>query len=207
MIKFENTEVWGFRHAIRGMRNPLASHNRSDSYTVGEQVLIGEKDLELMQKLIKGGTEHRKFLRQIQVSVDITAPMYWWKEYDTYKIGTTANSYSTMHTIHKKKFEKDDFSHEHLNEFMLYRLEQIVADLNHFRNCYNDKNDKDYWWQLIQILPSSYNQKRTLTMNYENLISMYHQRKSHKLDEWNFFCEWVETLPYAEELLIGKGDN
>jgi len=239
MIKFENTEVWGFEHALRGMRNPLASWDKSDSGYYGSSVgnknyIIGEKDLELCQKLIKGGSEHRKFLRQIFVSVDITAPLYWWKEADTYKIGTVANSCSTMHTIHKKKFALDDFSYEHLIDIeemnamkenrpgLVYRFDrqdeeskdwyevcpvgilvQNIDMLNICRELYLQTNDKKYWWQMIQLLPSSYNQKRTITLNYENLRSMYFQRRNHKLDEWREgFCNWVKSLPYAEELII-----
>ncbi len=229
MINFERTEVWGFEHAVRGMRNPMNSWNKSDSRYCEENVycdecilntcnscdsyLIGENDMKLAQKLVKGGSEHRKFLRQIFVSVDITAPLYWWKEADTYKVGTVANSCSTMHKIHFKEFTWDDFSHEHLthtdafhmeaNEDALNALQVVINVLNYNRKKYLDTKDKTYWWQMIQLLPSSYNQKRTVTMNYENLYAMYRQRKSHKLDEWSEgFINWIESLPYAKELII-----
>lgn len=229
MINFERTEVWGFEHALRGMRNPMNSWNKSDSRYCAENdycdecilntcnscgsYLIGENDMNLAQKLIKGGSEHRKFLRQIFVSVDITAPLYWWKEFDTYKIGTVCNSCSTMHKIHSKEFTWDDFSHEHLthtdafhmdaNEDALNALQVVINALNYNRKKYLETKDKTYWWQMIQLLPSSYNQKRTVTMNYENLYAMYRQRKSHKLDEWSEgFINWIESLPYAKELII-----
>lgn len=223
MIIFENTDVWGFEHAIRGMRNPLNSWDKIDSHW--EHHEIGPNDLKLCQRLIKGGPEHRKFLRQIFCSVDITAPLYWWKEADTYKIGTVANSCSTMHTIHKKKFEPEDFSCEHLGywdpelpkekqpfkEMTIYPydiLVDVIATLNQCRKLYLQTEDKKYWWQLIQLLPSSYNQKRTITLNYENLRSMYFQRRYHKLDEWREgFVEWVKTLPYAKELIIFEPDK
>lgn len=222
MIKFEKTGVWGFEHAIRGMRNPLNSWNKSDShyeyqeYETDEEgyfqcftgngigdYIIGPKDMELVQRLIAGGPEHRKLLRQIFVSVDITAPLYWWKEFDTYKVGTVANSCSTMHTIHKKEFEVDDFSCEHLysDEFNFFK--EIVDRLNGLRELYLESKNKNDWWQLIQLLPSSYNQKRTVTLDYENLRSIYFQRRNHKLDEWREgFIGWIKSLPCAEELII-----
>lgn len=226
MIKFEHPEVWGWEHAIRGMRNPMNSWDKSDSRfnydieaaTVGNEesqyihidATIGYNDLSLMRRLIRAGSSHRKFLRQIFVSVDITAPRYWLAEFDTYKVGTTANSCSTMHKITAKEFTLDDFSHEHLitDEPIPTRIyspmqmmEANIKNLNHLRSLYLETQDKKYWWQLIQLLPQSYNQKRTVTMTYENLLNMVSQRRGHKLDEWHDFCDWVFTLPYAEELL------
>lgn len=226
MIKFEHPEVWGWEHAIRGMRNPMNSWDKSDSRfnydieaaTVGDEepqyihidATIGYNDLSLMRRLIRAGSSHRKFLRQIFVSVDITAPRYWWTEFDTYKVGTTANSCSTMHKITAKEFTLDDFSHEHLitDEPIPTRIyspmqmmEANIKNLNHLRSLYLETQDKKYWWQLIQLLPQSYNQRRTVTLTYENLLNMVSQRRGHKLDEWHDFCDWVFTLPYAEELL------
>lgn len=217
MIKFEHPEVWGWEHAIRGMRNPLNSWDKSDSRfnydieaaTVGNEepqyihidATIGYNDLDLMRRLIRAGSSHRKFLRQIFVSVDITAPRYWFAEFDTYKVGTTANSCSTMHKITEKEFTLDDFSHEHLIPRALDTLQATVDALNAYRSDYIQTKDKIAWWQLIQLLPQSYNQKRTVTMTYENLLNMVNQRRGHKLDEWHDFCDWVFILPYAEELL------
>lgn len=239
MIKFEKADVWGFEHAIRGMRNPMNSWERSDSYPAVdcgkcgiveregfcnpkehdcsqfETYEIGQNDYDLMARLIKGGSEHRKFLRQIFVSVDITAPLYWWKEFDTYKVGTTANSQSTMHKIHAKEFTVEDFSCEHLFEWTeqteessvtynaMYWLENTLAQLNHARHLYLSTKNKDYWWIMIQLLPTSYNQKRTVTLTYENLLSMLKQRKGHKLDEWREFCDWIFTLPNSHILREG----
>lgn len=226
MIKFEHPEVWGWEHAIRGMRNPLNSWDKSDSrfnYDIeataaGDEepkyihidATIGYNDLDLMRRLIRAGSSHRKFLRQIFVSVDITAPLYWWKEFDTYKVGTVANSCSTMHKIAAKDFTLDDFSHEHLSDFSshpenvqdsLTILSSTIKTLNSCRECYIKEKDNFFWWQLIQLLPQSYNQRRTVTLTYENLLNMVSQRRGHKLDEWHDFCDWVFTLPYAEELL------
>lgn len=210
MLEVENIEVWGFEHAIRGMRNPLNSWSKSDSgfsqffsrYGETENtVLLGKNDLQLMQKLYKAGTEHRKYLRQIFVSMDIIAPLYWWKEFDTYKIGTVANSCSTMHKIHSKEFELDDFSHEHLPMIAIEMLENLVIFLNSARTMYLKTKDKNYWWQLIQLLPTSYNQKRTITMNYENVFSIIKQRTGHKLDEWNMFIKRLKQLPYVKEIM------
>lgn len=231
MIKIENVVLphekqW--EAIIRGMRNPLNSWDKSDSEECrnifcgdcdGECLphtngfIIGSNDLNLMKRLFKGGTEHRKYLRMIQVYVDITAPLYWWKEFDTYKIGTVCNSCSTMHKIHSKEFTWDDFSHEHLthtdafhmdaNEDALNALQVVINALNYNRKKYLETKDKTYWWQMIQLLPSSYNQKRTVMLNYEVLASMYHQRKNHKLDEWRTFCEWIKTLP-CSELITGE---
>ena len=222
MIKIENVNVYGWEAAIRGMRNPLDSWNKSDScyLTINEiaghpcddglqkEFVIGENDLQLMKKLVKAGTDHRKFMRMITVTMDIVAPMYWWKEFDTYKIGTVRNSCSTMHTIHKKEFTLDDFSHEHLTDCydsngqlcceFGWTLECLINDLNAVRELYLETKDKKYWWQMIQILPSSYNQRSTVQLNYAVLRNIYHSRKAHKLDEWRDFCKWIESLPYSE---------
>ena len=203
MIKVENIEVWGFEHAIRGMRNPKNSWDKSDSYyeTFGHYI-IGKNDLNLMRTLYNAGSEHRKYLRQIFVSMDITAPLYWWKEFDTYKIGTTADSCSTMHKIHAKEFELDDFSHEHLSEDVIRNpLNATINCLNFFRELYLQHKDKDDWWQMIQLLPSSYNQKRTVTFTYENVVTMIRQRTGHKLDEWNDFVSILKSLPYVQEII------
>lgn len=223
MIKFEKPEIWGWEHAIRGMRNPLNSWERSDTVFDGDKLCLGENDVDLMTRLIRGGAPHRKFLRQIFVSVDITAPLYWWKEFDTYKVGTTANSCSTMHKIQAKEFEIDDFSHEHLTgethglwvnadgkDFMCSAWDfcQITCDvLNHYRKLYLETKDKKWWWQMIQLLPTSYNQKRTVTMTYENLLNMLEYRRGHKLNEWRMFCDWILTLPYGSLLKEGVGNE
>lgn len=215
-MKFENTEVWGFEHAIRGMRQPLQSHSKSDSYWGNdegclESYVIGKNDLELMQKLIKAGSEHRKFMRQIFVSVDITAPLYWWKEADTYKVGTVANSTSTMHKLASTPitmdcFEMDDFedvSDKDTFGFVSDWWDNIVYYLEELRKKYNETKDKHYWKELIRLLPESWLQKRTVTMNYENLFAMAHQRKGHKLSEWSkSFIDWARSLPYAQELIF-----
>lgn len=226
MIKIENVDVYGWEAAIRGMRNPMNSWSKSDSsyfYSEssyphsGEFVRIGKNDLVLMKSLIKAGSDHRKFLRFINVTCDIVAPLYWWKEFDTYKVGTVRNSCSTMHTIAKKEFTLDDFSHEHLinmfEESLPYSanelyccngigaLQQTIDVLNGFRVNYLETKGKGYWWQMIQLLPSSYNQRATVQLNYEVLMKMYHERKNHRLDEWKTFCEWVKTLPYMREML------
>lgn len=199
MIKIEHTQVFGWESAIRGMRNPLNSWEKSDSKYDGGYYYIGLNDLDLMCRLVKAGTDHSKFMRMINVTFDITAPLYWWKEYDTYKVGTVANSCSTMHKIHAKEFTIDDFSVEHLYEDVIDRpFRDIIDCLNFFRGLYIQNNDKSNWWQMIQLLPSSYNQKRTVQLNYAVLRNMYHSRKNHKLDEWVEFCDWVETLPYSE---------
>lgn len=213
MIQIEKVEVWGFEHALRGMRNPLNSWAKSDShwdYVPSEEegidskvmYVVGEKDLDLMKRLYKAGSEHRKYLRQVFVSMDITAPLYWWKEFDTYKVGTVANSCSTMHTIHSKEFELDDFSHEHMNGSYSV-MNEVIRCLNHNRKIFLETNDKRFWWQMIQMLPSSYNQRRTITMNYENVVTIIRQRKGHKLDEWNDFVEFLEGLPYVKEITEG----
>ena len=238
MLKIENTEVMGWEHVIRGMRNPMNSWDKSDSkwYSIGiptsnpaaindkclsQKYCLGDNDLDLMKRLRNAGTDHRKFMRMITVYLDITAPLYWWKEFDTYKVGTVANSCSTMHKIHAKEFTFDDFSHDHLDsvsrdmfsqndkdqpyffcsfEDMLYI--QVEA-LNKARNLYLETKDKKYWWQMIQLLPSSYNQKRTVMLNYEVLANIYKSRKNHKLDEWHTFCDWLKSLPYSE-LITGE---
>lgn len=247
MLKIENTEVMGWEHAIRGMRNPKNSWEKTDSYpavdcgkcgkieregickkedrdcTGFECFEVGPNDLKLMTTLRNAGTDHRKFMRMIVVYLDITAPLYWWKEFDTYKIGTVANSCSTMHKIHAKEFTGDDFSHEHLlnmanndagdalflNDANNIRVDGddllglIINVLNYYRGRYIKTKDKRYWWQLIQLLPSSYNQRRTVMLNYEVLANIYKSRKDHKLDEWHDFCDWIESLPYSE-LITGE---
>lgn len=227
MIKIEIDEVVGWEHAIRGMRNPLESWARIDSYqphclcchrdsddeareehdiTVLPYVL-GENDHALMMRLAKAGPEHAKYRRMIVVYADVTAPLYWWKEYDTFKVGTVANSCSTMHKITAKQFELQDFSHEHLTIASSIALQEVIYNLNYWRAqyelAYTDNRRKECWWQLIQLLPSSYNQKRTVMLNYEVLANIYKQRKNHKLDEWTEFCKWIEQLPYSE-LITGK---
>lgn len=238
MIKIENTETYGWEAAIRGMRNPLNSWAKSDSCTKGPfycsdyccnhvecrfreemGLAIGPNDYDLMKRLRQSGTDHRKFMRMIMVSVDITAPLYWWKEFDTYKVGTVANSCSTMHKIHAKEFTLDDFSHEHLdsgtvgeelNALDVFKIQ--IAALNTYRQLFIScpeelgPEKKHYWWQMIQLLPSSYNQKRTVTMNYEVLANIYKSRKTHKLDEWREgFCDWIKSLPYSE-FITGEFD-
>ena len=220
MIKVENIDVWGWEHAIRGMRNPMKSWDKSDTsfdMITGKIITMGEKDLELMHNLYEAGSSHRKFMRQLFVSMDITAPLYWWKEFDTYKVGTVANSCSTMHKIHSKEFELDDFSHEHL----VYEYDdgdgdydkatwgevcllETVKRLNRARDLYLNNKDKKYWWIMIQLLPSSYNQRRTITMNYENVVNICQQRKEHKLDEWRQLVEILSELPYLERIVTGK---
>ena len=258
MLKIENFEVMGWEHAIRGMRNPMNSWEKSDSgYCVQDLSRdcnncvhkhtnyptcrcggfdIGPNDYALMKKLRNAGTDHRKFMRMITVYLDITAPLYWWKEFDTYKVGTVVNSCSTMHKIHEKEFTLKDFSHEHLigspipnfnkpvhvtekvedgiNKCYSFGLdttpscfiEWIIGVLNAYRELYLKTKDKNYWWQMIQLLPSSYNQKRTVMLNYEVLANMYKSRKEHKLDEWREFCKWIEALPYSE-LITGEKDE
>ena len=206
MIDFNKVYVMNLENAIRGARNPMNSWARSDSYyDENGQYILGENDLSLAKRLRNAGTsDHRKYLRQVMLSVDITAPMYWWKEYDTYKVATVANSTSTMHKIHSKPFEIDDFSHDHLTENGLKVLRVLVDEMEKIRLVYVETKDKALWYDLIQLLPSSYNQMRTCTLNYETLINIYKSRKHHKLDEWRSFCEWIETLPYAKELIIAE---
>ena len=220
MITLKYADIWGFEHAVRGMRNPMNSWDKSDTFVDSDLVLLGKKDKELMKRLIHAGTSHRKFLRQIFVSVDITAPLYWWKEFDTYKVGTVSNSCSTMHKIHDKEFTIDDFSHEHLINSACMEIQEMkkvrvspmqsmlttIECLNSYRELYLETRDKKYWWQMIQLLPSSYNQKRTITMNYENLLNIYETRRNHKLDEWKDFCKWIERLPNAELITTKEGE-
>ena len=198
MLKVENIEVYGFEAAIRGARNPMNSWHLMDSCTNNGEFEIGEKDYDLLRRLTIAGPEHRKWNRMVTVTMDITAPLYWWKEYDTYKVATVANSCSTMHKIQAKEFELDDFSHEHLEDYPKWLLSQVILELNKNRDDFNETKDKDYWWQMIQLLPSSYNQKRTVHLNYETLGVMYRQRKHHKLDEWHTLCDELEKLPYSE---------
>ncbi len=205
MIKIERTDVMNLENAIRGARNPLNSWERSDSsYDENGNYILGENDLSLAMRLAKAGTDHRKFMRMIFVSVDITAPLYWWKEFDTYKVGTVANSCSTMHKIHSKELTKEDFSFDKLNEKSMDHMDNLLKYIEEVRQAYLETKDKELWYNLIQLLPSSFNQMRTVTMNYENLRNMYYARKSHKLDEWHVFCDWIKTLPYAQELIIGE---
>lgn len=202
MIAISKTEVFNFEAAIRGARNPMNSWDRIDSSVgINGDFIFGENDLNLAKKLCKAGSDHRKFMRQILVSVDIYAPLYWWKEFDTYKVGTTANSTSTMHKIHAKSFAVEDFSHDRLDEAGIDFLMNIISVLEEARLKFVSTNDKAQWYKMIQLLPSSYNQLRTCTMSYENLINMYNARKTHKLDEWHEFCRWVSSLPYAKDLI------
>ena len=236
MLKIENTEVMGWEAAIRGMRNPMNSWDKSDSnfedvfedpenlhtYYM-KNAEIGPNDFNLMKRLRNAGTDHRKFMRMITVYLDVTAPLYWWKEFDTYKVGTVANSCSTMHKIHAKEFTLEDFSCEHLYaedeiDGMYYSttaeeeftstdvLKVVIESLNNYRKMYLATKDKKDWWQMIQLLPSSYNQRRTVMLNYEVLANIYKSRRNHKLDEWHTFCDWIESLPYSE-LIIGKTDG
>lgn len=244
MLKIENAEVVGWEHAIRGMRNPMNSWEKSDSRIVdcdgecsscdayelvlndyctlplGENIVIGPNDQKLMTQLAKAGTDHRKFMRMITVYLDITAPLYWWKEFDTYKVGTVANSCSTMHKIAEKEFALEDFSCEHLVDeenvyyasnalycpYFKHAFKEIINLLNTARTMYLETKDKKYWWQMIQLLPSSYNQKRTVMLNYEVLTNIYKSRRNHKLDEWHTLCDWIEVLPYSE-LITGKEEG
>ena len=240
MLKIENTEIVGWEAAIRGMRNPMNSWDKSDSrfsllddcgdcthcnlrFDECNEQQIGHDDLDLMTRLRNAGTDHRKFMRMITVYLDITAPLYWWKEFDTYKVGTVANSCSTMHKIHSKEFTLEDFSCEHLYaedeiDGMYYSttaeeeftstdvLKVVIESLNNYRKMYLATKDKKDWWQMIQLLPSSYNQRRTVMLNYEVLANIYKSRRNHKLDEWHTFCDWIESLPYSE-LIIGKTDG
>ena len=207
MIRFERTSVMNLENAMRGARNPLNSWARSDSYyDENHTYVLGPNDLDLAKRLRKAGSDHRKFIRQVMVSVDITAPIYWWKEYDTYKVATVANSTSTMHKIHSKPFELDDFSHDHLTPDGLELLTFIISRLEEIRLRFVEEKKKEDWYDLIQLLPSSYNQMRTCTLNYETLINIYHARKNHKLQEWHTFCDWIETLPYGKELIVCQED-
>ena len=210
MLKIENAETFGWEAAIRGMRSPKNSWDKSDSWwsspyengTDEPMYIIGENDLKLMKTLAAAGQDHGKFLRMIHVQLDVTAPLYWWKEADTYSVGVVKNSCSTMHKIHAKEFTMDDFSHEHLYS-PLHDLKPTVDLLNVYRERFLDTKDKEDWWQLIQLLPSSYNQRRTWDLNYAVLRNIYHARRNHKIDEWHTLCDWIETLPYAKELICG----
>lgn len=205
MIQLERMSVMNLENAIRGARNPHNSWDRIDSaYDEEGNYILGENDRGLGNKLAKAGTDHRKFLRQIFISVDITAPLYWWKEFDTYKVGTVANSTSTMHRIHSKKFSIEDFSCDQMTEDTLAFMGQVITYLEQVRKKYIETKDKKDWYDLIQLLPSSYNQMRTITMNYENAANMYYARRNHKLEEWHVFCRWVEKLPYAADFIMVK---
>lgn len=199
MISIQNIHVDNITRSIYSARNAMNSWNKSDSDF--EDEVIGENDLKLAQSLIKAGTDHSKFMRMINVTMDITAPLYWWKEFDTYKVGTVANSCSTMHKIHTKEFMLEDFSHEHLEPSWIKSLNQLIECLNYARHMFLQTKDKRFWWQMIQLLPTSYNQKRTVQLNYQVLRNIYFSRRNHKLDEWQLFCSGLEELPYAKELI------
>ena len=208
MIKLERTSVMNLENAMRGARNPMNSWGRMDSsYDEDGNFCLGPNDLDLGRRLRKAGSDHRKFIRQIFVSVDITAPLYWWKEYDTYKVATVANSTSTMHKIHSKAFELDDFSHDHRTKDSLEFMGVIIDRLERIRQQFVAEKKKEDWYDLIQLLPSSYNQMRTCTMNYETLVNIYFARRNHKLQEWHTFCHWIESLPYAKELIIAQEEE
>lgn len=200
MIIIENVEVTGITRAVYSARNAMNSWDKSDSHF--ETDTLGVNDYDLAKRLCKAGTDHRKFMRMINVTMDITAPLYYWKHLSTYKVGTVCNSTSTMHKIHAKKFTLDDFSTEHLMDFSWNRLDDLITHLNWCREKFIETKDKDYWWQMIQLLPTSYNQKRTLQLNYEVLTNIYKSRRNHKLDEWRDFCIWIETLPYSELITV-----
>ena len=203
MIELTKTSVMNLENAMRGARNPLNSWARSDSaYDEDGNYLLGENDLGLGMRLCRSGSDHRKFIRQIFVSVDILAPLYWWKEFDTYKVGTVANSTSTMHKIQAKSFSRGDFSHDHMSETALRCLDSVIDCLEEQRLHFLETKDKSYWYDMIQLLPSSYNQLRTVTLNYEVLVNIYYARRFHKLDEWHTLCEWIESLPYAKEFIL-----
>ena len=202
MLTLKNTSVMNFENAIRGARNPMNSWGRMDSHTEPDgSFVFGPNDLDLAMRLAKAGSDHRKYLLMIFVSVDVTAPLYWWKEYDTYKVATVANSTSTMHKIHSKPFSMDDFSCDHMTDGTKKFMETVVAELENIRLRFKETKSKEDWYDMIQLLPSSYNQMRTCTFNYETLINIYRARKNHKLAEWHTFCDWIETLPYAEQLI------
>ena len=208
MLSIERVSVMNFENAIRGARNPMNSWGKMDSSYDGEgNYVLGANDLDLAKRLAHAGSDHRKFLRQIFVSVDVTAPLYWWKEFDTYKVGTVANSCSTMHKIHSKEFERGDFSHDRLDEGGLRMLDATIEYLESERQKFvADKSDRQSWHNMIQMLPSSYNQMRTVSLNYENLINIYYARKTHKLAEWHILCDWIMSLPYAKDLIAIKDD-
>ena len=203
MLEISKTSVMNIDNAIRGARNPMNSWARSDSfYDENGEFHLGEADITFGAKLCRAGSDHRKFIRQIFVSVDILAPLYWWKEFDTYKVGTVANSTSTMHKIQAKAFSRDDFSHDHMSDIALSCLDMTISCLEERRQKFVETKDKSYWYDMIQLLPSSYNQLRTVTMNYENLMNIYYARRFHKLDEWHVVCDWIESLPYAKEFIL-----
>lgn len=208
MLKTERTSVMNLENAIRGARNPMNSWAKSDSaYDEAGNYILGENDLALAKKLCRAGSDHRKFVRQILVSVDITAPLYWWKEFDTYKVATVANSTSTMHKIHAKPFETADFSVDKLSDGALAAFRTYMDYMEQTRRRFVETKDKHDWYDLIQLLPSSYNQLRTVTMNYETLINIYYARRTHKLDEWHVFCDWILTLPYAADLICCRDEE
>ena len=208
MIKISKTSVMNMENAMRGARNPLNSWNRMDSrYDEDGNFILGENDRNLARRLVRAGSDHRKFIRQIFVSVDFDAPLYWWKEYDTYKIATVANSTSTMHKIAAKPFELDDFSHDHMNETALESLKATIAVLEQLRQEYLQSKDKQVWYSMIQLLPTSYHQLRTCSFNYETLVNIFHARKNHKLEEWHTVCDWIRTLPYAADLITMEDEE
>lgn len=208
MIKLERTGVMNFDNAMRGARNPMNSWGRYDSYyDEAGNFVFGENDLSLAKRLCKAGTDHRKFVRMIFATVDVTAPMYWWKEYDTYKVATVANSTSTMHKITSKPFELSDFSVDKMNEEGIRAMEAVIETLENLRLKYLETKDKELWYTIIQLLPSSYNQMRTCTLNYETLCNIYYARRNHKLDEWHTYCDWIEGLPYFKELFINEDEK
>ena len=202
MIELERFSVMNFENAMRGARNPLNSWDRMDSYTENGKFVMGPNDLDLAKRLCKAGTDHRKFIRMIFVTVDITAPLYWWKEYDTYKVGTVANSTSTMHKIHSKPFVMDDFSTDHMNDKTIKVMNHTIDFLEELRLDFVNTKDNKSWYSMIALLPESYNQMRTCTFSYENVANMYYSRKNHKLSEWHTFCDWIESLPYFKELFL-----
>lgn len=202
MLSVTNTSVMNFENAVRGARNPMNSWGRMDSHTDPDGTFVfGPNDLDLAMRLARAGSDHRKYLRMVFVSVDVTAPLYWWKEYDTYKVATVANSTSTMHKIHSKPFSMDDFSCDQMTPATRTFMESVVKELEAIRQKYKETKSKEDWYDMIQLLPSSYNQMRTCTLNYETLINIYRARRNHKLKEWHVFCDWIEKLPYAKELI------
>ncbi len=208
MLSIEKDEVYGWEAAIRGMRNSFNSWDKSDSrYAADGKYIVGDADLELMKKLSKAGPSHAKFLRYITVSFDVTAPRYWWAEMDTYKVGTVRNSCSTMHKVQSKEFTREDFSCEHLDKKSLETLDVLIGTLNDARNRYNAGKDKSDWWQMIQLLPASLNQRSTMILNYQVLQGIYFTRKGHRLDEWHTFCRWIESLPHSELIFANGGSN
>lgn len=207
MLKVDRSSVMNLENAVRGARNPLASWARGDSgYDDNGNYILGENDLSLAKRLCRAGTDHRKFVRQIFVTADITAPLYWWKEFDTYKVGVTANSTSTMHKLHAREIELTDFSTDRMNSAALSAMNTLLPELESLRKTFVETGDKTAWYGLIQLLPSGYNQMRTCTMNYENAVNMYYARRNHKLDEWHVLCDWILSLPYFKEFFVENGD-